>query len=134
MGEGDGCTCVGRRCADLSAVLEHERRLGKRDKELRNYLMVLKTVRAQWRSVLQVIPFRDRSVRTRLKERLNEFHSEFDQKVNEQTSPPKDEFIDLRCVWAVEIYTPSHIDQLINGLTNLGLGRRRRSSTRQRRN
>ena len=39
---------------------------------------------------------------------------------NAETSPPKDEFIDLHCMWAVEFYTPAHVDDLLSGLRKLG--------------
>lgn len=43
-----------------------------------------------------------------------------DAEKNIQTEPPDDEAIDLRCVWAVEFYTPSHIEKLLSGFTALG--------------
>ena len=33
---------------------------------------------------------------------------------NVETAPPEDEHVELRCMWAVEFYTPSHVDKLIN--------------------
>ena len=44
----------------------------------------------------------------------------FDPKENAQTCPPDDEFIDLCCMWAVEFYTPAHIDTLLAGFRKLG--------------
>ena len=39
---------------------------------------------------------------------------------NAQTTPPIDESIDLYCTWAVEFYTPTYIDGLVDGLQKLG--------------
>lgn len=39
---------------------------------------------------------------------------------NEKTCPPLDESIRLHCLWAAEIYTPSHIDSLLKGFRDLG--------------
>lgn len=43
-----------------------------------------------------------------------------DVEKNAQTEPPEDEVIDLRCVWALEFYTPSHIEKLLAGFASLG--------------
>ena len=39
---------------------------------------------------------------------------------NAETTPPNDEFIELRCMWAVEFYTPAHVDALLSGFRKLG--------------
>ena len=49
--------------------------------------------------------------------RTSRIHDEED---NAKTEPPDDELIDLRCIWAVEFYTPSHVDQLLKGFDELG--------------
>ena len=38
---------------------------------------------------------------------------------NAETSPPEGEHVDLRCVWAVEYYTPSYVDRLVESLVKL---------------
>ena len=43
-----------------------------------------------------------------------------DAEDNAKTTPPADELIDLRCVWAVEFYTPSQVSQLLHGFERLG--------------
>ena len=44
---------------------------------------------------------------------------------NRASTPREDESITLRCLWAVEFYTPSHMDGLLNDLRKLGwLGER----------
>ena len=43
-----------------------------------------------------------------------------DAEGNARSEPPTDEVIDLRCVWAVEFYTPSQIAKLIRGIESLG--------------
>ncbi len=43
-----------------------------------------------------------------------------DEELNLQTEPPEGELIDLKCLWVIEYYSPSHIDQLLNGLRRLG--------------
>jgi hypothetical protein len=45
-----------------------------------------------------------------------------DTEENEKTTPPPEEHIDLCCVWALEFYTPAHIQSLLDGLTSLGWG------------
>ena len=50
---------------------------------------------------------------------------------NADTSPPDDEFIDLRCMWAVEFYTPAHIDGLIRSFAKLGWGTEESASASQ---
>ena len=57
-----------------------------------------------------------------LKDRLTEYR-ERDPQENFDTTPPEDEFIDLVCLWAVEIYTPSHIDSLVDSFIGLGWDR-----------
>lgn len=44
---------------------------------------------------------------------------ENDLEENARTTPPTDEFIDLRCIWAVEFYTPAHVSRLIAGFRDL---------------
>ena len=44
---------------------------------------------------------------------------ENDPVLNERSSPPDDEFIDLCGMWAVEFYTPAHVDTLLAGLRKL---------------
>ena len=39
---------------------------------------------------------------------------------NAKNSPPTDEFIDLCSIWAIEFYTPSHMDRLLSSLEHLG--------------
>ncbi len=48
------------------------------------------------------------------------YHRENDAEENRKTSPPEGEFIDLKCLWAVEFYTPSHTDSLVNSFAKLG--------------
>ena len=45
-----------------------------------------------------------------------EFHKERDPKENCETSPPDDEAVGLHCAWAVEFYTPAHMDNLAKNL------------------
>ena len=47
---------------------------------------------------------------------------ERDLERNFQTTPPSEEQIDLHCIWAVEFYTPTHIDSLVESLKKLGVG------------
>ena len=39
---------------------------------------------------------------------------------NSKSEPPSNEIIDLRCVWAVEFYTPSQVSNLLRGFERLG--------------
>ena len=38
---------------------------------------------------------------------------------NAETAPPEDERVGLPCIWAVEYYTPSHVDRLVESLVRL---------------
>ena len=51
---------------------------------------------------------------------LLEMYRKHDADDNAKTEPPSDEVIDLRCVWAVEFYTPSQISKLVRGFESLG--------------
>lgn len=59
--------------------------------------------------------------------RLERFR-EHDRAANAKTTPPPDEFIDLRCEWAVEFYGPAHIDSLLANLQKLGWDRTEHAS------
>ena len=54
----------------------------------------------------------------------------FDPKENAKTCPPDDESIDLCCMWAVEFYTPAHIDTLLAGFRKLGWENKNHSDNR----
>ena len=43
-----------------------------------------------------------------------------DPEANARTTPPQDESIDLCCAWAVEFYTPAHMDRLVGKFRDLG--------------
>ena len=47
-------------------------------------------------------------------------YSERDAESNEETTPPDSEVIDLCCIWAIEFFTPSHIDALLAGVQRFG--------------
>ena len=51
---------------------------------------------------------------------LLEHVRERDADENRDTAPAEDERIDLQCLWAVEFYTPSHADRLLENLERLG--------------
>ena len=44
----------------------------------------------------------------------------YDLKLNVETTPPEDEFIDLRCVWAAECYPHDYLDKLFDDIQKLG--------------
>ena len=48
---------------------------------------------------------------------------ENDAATNAETRPPEDEHVDLPCMWAVEFYTPSQVDKLVESLQRLGWDR-----------
>ena len=48
------------------------------------------------------------------------FWRERDPHHNAETTPPETESIDLNCLWAVELYTPDHMSNLIEGFHKLG--------------
>lgn len=43
-----------------------------------------------------------------------------DSRQNAESTPPQDENIDLCSIWAIEFYTPAHMDDLIKNLEDLG--------------
>ena len=43
-----------------------------------------------------------------------------DAENNKETTPPDNEVIDLGCIWAVEFYTPSHMDALLTNVWRIG--------------
>ncbi len=43
-----------------------------------------------------------------------------DAENNKETTPPDNEVIDLGCIWAVEFYTPMHMNALLGGAARLG--------------
>ena len=49
-----------------------------------------------------------------------QFDRERDAEINERTTPPTGELIDLCCIWAIEFYTPSHKDALLTGVQRFG--------------
>ena len=51
---------------------------------------------------------------------LLKVYQENDSAKNLETTPPDDERIDLPCMWAVEFYTPSQVDKLLEKLERLG--------------
>ena len=46
-----------------------------------------------------------------------------DDQDNAETEPPADESIDTKCIWAVELYTPSQISELLQRFEKLGWNR-----------
>jgi len=46
-----------------------------------------------------------------------------DNRDNAETEPPADETIDTKCIWAVELYTPSQISELLHRFEKLGWNR-----------
>ena len=47
-------------------------------------------------------------------------YRERDAESNKETTPPDSEVIDLCCIWAVEFYTPSHMDALLTNVRRIG--------------
>lgn len=48
------------------------------------------------------------------------FYRERDAESNKETTPPENEVIDLCCFWAVEFYTPSHMNALLTNIRRIG--------------
>ena len=53
-------------------------------------------------------------------EEIAQYGQKHDPKANADTTPPEDELINLHCLWAVEYYTPAHMDSLVNSFRKLG--------------
>lgn len=60
-----------------------------------------------------------------------DFWRESDLESNRRSAPPEDEYIDLRCIWGVEFYTPTHVDTLLDGFRKLGWDKDRHSDTQE---
>ena len=54
---------------------------------------------------------------------MQDHYRENDPTRNAETTPPEDEHVDLHCMWAVEFYTPSYVDKLVDNLKKLGWDR-----------
>ena len=48
------------------------------------------------------------------------WHWERDSAENDKTTPPADEKVELRCLWAAEFYTPTHAESVIRSFQRLG--------------
>ena len=73
----------------------------------------------QARASLRVLSWKERQRRRRRREGEREtiaFFEELDPDINRNTSPPIDESVHVRCAWAIEFYTPAHMDQLAMNL------------------
>ena len=55
-------------------------------------------------------------------ESLRWYNEEHDPEENQETAPPDDEKIETQCVWIVEFYLPSHVEDLIANVDALGWG------------
>ena len=53
------------------------------------------------------------------------YYRQRDLEENLETTPPRDERVELHCIWAVEFYTPSYADKLLASLNALGWDRER---------
>ena len=53
-----------------------------------------------------------------------------DHEINERTSLPDGEHVELSCIWGVEFYGPSHVDALTKSLEALASGARQLSFDR----
>ena len=49
-------------------------------------------------------------------------YSEQDAETNVRSTPPPGEYVDLRCIWGIEFYTPSYIDNLVSHLQDIDSG------------
>lgn len=55
-----------------------------------------------------------------LRQEVRDYHRPRDLDHNRLTTPPDTERIKLRHIWLAEVYTPATVDQLLEGLRNLG--------------
>ncbi|MCE5249084.1 hypothetical protein LLG96_02570 [bacterium] len=53
------------------------------------------------------------SIPERIQECLRTIQDDSDERYNESTIPPVNEQIKIRCIWVIELYPPSHIDNLL---------------------
>ena len=95
-------------------------------------MMTLNTIGNLFNHILVAVRNRfRRSLPSSPMEEASAFYDAHDPQDNADTSPPEDEFIDLRCTWAVEFYTPAHIDSLVNSFGKLGWGSEQSASPSQ---
>ena len=95
-------------------------------------MMTLNTIGNLFNHILVAVRNRfRRSLPSSPMEEVSAFYDEHDPQDNVDSSPPEDEFIDLRCMWAVEFYTPAHIDSLISSFGKLGWGMEESASPSQ---
>ena len=83
-----------------------------------------KYLRVQLRSLTQYVrrlfPLPFLKVNPDSDENSLRFYRESDAENNKETTPPDNELIGLGCIWAIEFYTPTHMDALLAGATRLG--------------
>lgn len=83
-----------------------------------------KYLRVQLRSLTQYVrklfPLPFLKVNPDSDENLLRLYRERDAENNKETTPPDNELIGLGCIWAIEFYTPTHMDALLAGATRLG--------------
>ena len=80
-----------------------------------SHIMAMETYLRRVKDKVRHIYIRD----SYLKEDLG-YHRKTDPTENQDTSPPENESIELKCFWAVEFYTPAHTDNLVKSFTKLG--------------
>ena len=71
-------------------------------------------------SARRLLPFPFRKTNPDSEEDLLRIYRNRDAESNKETTPPDNEVIDLGCIWAVEFYTPSHMDALLTNVRRIG--------------
>ena len=71
-------------------------------------------------SARKLLPFPFLKADSDSDEDLLQVYRERDEEHNKETTPPDNEVIDLGCIWAVEFYTPSHMDALLTNIRRIG--------------
>ena len=71
-------------------------------------------------SARRLLPFPFRKTNPDSEEDLLRIYRNRDAESNKETTPPDNEVIDLCCIWAVEFYTPSHMDALLTNVGRIG--------------
>ena len=84
----------------------------------KKYLRV--QLRALTQYVRKLFPLSFLKVNPDSDEDLLRFYREHDAENNRETTPPDNELIGLDCFWAIEFYTPTHMNALLAGATRLG--------------
>jgi hypothetical protein len=80
---------------------------------------LFKLIKKYKNSNVNIFLNKNRGINKNVEEGLRQYRETEDLKQNKQTTPPKNEKINFRCLWVFEIYTPNYVSNLVNGIDKL---------------